>query len=330
MHNQYHLFHEVGPFYETLWNLISKAKKSISMLYLIYDQGVWADRLNEVLITQALSGIKVRIMADYLGTITDHPLNLINNLRMVKQLKRAGLEVTLFNPAGPRMSFLDRLHIKMCAIDENYLFLGGSNIGDYYLDWQDTNLLIDGTLGNIGHDLFDFVRSRSKDRPYSAVPEMDLPTSCIGDARVILTVPGSRRDIYRCIVSLVLNAHSPIYFRYWYFLPPKELLNALLSQLENGLQLNIMVSNSTRVPIIDLANRITLKKLKLSGATIFRYKKRNMHSKIAWTEDGEIILGSANIENRGLANNFELCVGLHDPVLAEELSGNFWRDSQKE
>ena len=326
MRNQYHLFHEVEPFYISLLDSISKAQKSISMLYLIYDQGVWADQLNEVLIRKHNAGIRVRLMADYIGTITDHPLNLINNIKMVNQLRNSGLEFTLFNPSGPRMSILDRLHIKMCAVDEKYLFLGGSNIGDYYVGWQDTNLRIEGSLGNAGHEIFDFVESKSKHKLSSAISKIDLSKSCCGDAQLILTVPGTRRDILRCLVNLVLNARSPIYFRYWYFLPSKELLNALLSQLEIGIQLNIMVSNSTRVPIIDLVNRISLRKLKLAGAKICRYKKRNMHSKIAWTESGEIILGSANIEDRGLSNNFELCVKINNSEMADELSEAFWRD----
>lgn len=329
MKNRYRLFSEVIPFYQDLLDAIAQAEESISMMYLIYDKGSWTEKINDVLVAKSEAGVRVRIMVDLLGTITDHPTNIFYNFRMLKRLEKAGIEINIFQPSGSRMSFADRLHIKLLAIDQTILFIGGSNMGDYYTDWQDSNLRIDGDFGQAGHDLYEFVAANSAkgmEQYKKKRLEINLSDFWFGDAQVLLTVPGSRKDICRRMLDLVLNTNDSIYFRHWYFLPNKEFLNAMLSQMERGVTLRVLLSHHTRIPIIDIANHIAIKKLVQAGAHIFRYHTRYMHSKITWNESGDIIFGSANIEEKGLNSNFELCLKINSPTLSDELTQHFNRD----
>jgi cardiolipin synthase len=328
MHNQYRLFTEVSPFYASLLDALSAARQSISMMYLIYDHGAWSARLNEVLIEKHRAGVKVRIMPDFLGTVLDHPWNIRKNFLMLKRLGDQGLNVTLFNSTGSPRSFFDRLHIKMCAIDDHLLFLGGSNIGDYYTNWQDTNFRVEGDLQGVGHALFDCVAARTR-ASNNHNPQMELSDCRCGDARLVLTLPGTRRDIYRCLVEMISTAASPVYFRYWYFMPNSELLDVMLAQLARGIELRIILSNWTRIPFIDIANRYTLRRLARAGAAVYRYRGRYMHSKIIWTESGDVLIGSANLEMQGMNHNYELCMKLNDVQLVDELSESFWADAEK-
>ena len=329
MKNRYRLFSEVIPFYQDLLDAIGETQESISMMYLIYDKGSWTEKINDVLVAKREAGVRVRIMVDLLGTITDHPTNIFHNFRMLKRLEKAGIEVNIFQPSGSRMSISDRLHIKLLAIDQTKLFIGGSNMGDYYTGWQDSNLRIDGDFGQAGHDLYDFVAANSAKgmEKYQKKPsEINLSDFWFGDAQVLLTVPGSRKDICRRMLDLVFTTNDTIYFRHWYFLPNKEFLNAMLSQLERGVTLRVLLSHHTRIPIIDIVNHIPIKKLVQAGAQIFRYHTRYMHSKITWNESGDIIFGSANIEEKGLNSNFELCLKINSQTLSDELTQHFNRD----
>jgi len=329
MNNRYRLFSEVTPFYCDLFDAIAQAEEAISMMYLIYDKGYWTEKINEVLVAKREAGVRVRIMVDLLGTIADHPANIFHNLRMLKRLEKAGIEINIFRPSGSRISFADRLHIKLLAIDQTTLFIGGSNMGDYYTKWQDSNLRIDGDFGQAGHDLYEFVAANSlkeKEKYQKKQPEINLSNVWFGDAQVLLTMPGSRKDIRRGMLDLVLNTKDTIYFRHWYFLPNKEFLNAMLSQLEHGVNLRVLLSHSTRIPIIDIANHIAIKKLVQVGAQVFRYHTRYMHSKVTWNESGDIIFGSANIEEKGLNSNFELCLKINCQTLSDELTQCFNRD----
>ena len=329
MKNRYRVFSEVTPFYQDLLDAIALAEETISMMYLIYDYGRWTEKINDVLIAKREAGVRVRIVVDLLGTITDHPTNIFHNFRMLKRLEKAGIEINIFQPSGSRMSFADRLHIKLLAIDQTTLFIGGSNLGDYYTNWQDSNLRIDGDFGQAGHDLYEFVAANSAKgmKQYQKRrSELNLSDFWFGDAQVLLTVPGSRKDICRGMLDLVFNTNDTIYFRHWYFLPNKEFLNAMLSQIERGVTLRVLISHRTRIPIIDIVNHIPIKKLVKAGAHIFRYHTRYMHSKITWNESGDIIFGSANIEEKGLNSNFELCLKINSPTLSDELTQTFNRD----
>jgi cardiolipin synthase len=327
--NRYKIFTEVAPYYQDLLDTLSTARETISMMYLIYDAGIWADQLNEILIAKSKEGIQVRIMVDLFGTICDHPTQILKNFRMLRMLQENQIEINLFQPCGPRMSFCDRLHIKLCAIDQRTIYIGGSNIGDYYTSWQDTNLKIDGQLGQAGHQLYEYVAAHSvqgKEKYQYILQEVNLSRFWFGNAQVLLTVPGARKDIFRNLVELVLNTEKTVYFRYWYFMPNQEFLAAMLSQIERGVNVRVLLSDSTRVPIIDIANRIPIKKLVKAGAHIFRYQRRYMHSKIAWNEKGNIIFGSANMEEKGLNSNFEMCVKINDSQLVNEMIHNFSKD----
>ena len=141
-----------------------------------------------------------------------------------------------------------------------------------------------------------------------------------------LTVPGQRRDIRRALLDLILNADREIYLRTWYFLPDQEILEALRSQAENGVQVYVLLSHKTRVRPIDFANYIHCHDLAKSGGKIFRYTEKYMHAKVAWNNHGDVLFGSANFERMALKNTFECSIELRDHKLAGVLRQSFDKD----
>ena len=162
------------------------------------------------------------------------------------------MRVGLFRPQGRRLGRLNRLHCKMCAIDGRTAFIGGSNIGDHYLGWRDSNLQVTGELGDGFARLYQLLQQFGG----MAMPRPHWPTTLqVAGFPVLLTVPGHRQDIRRALLEIILGAETAVTLRSWYFLPDKEIMNALLSQAENGVCVSILFSHRTRVPPIDLANR---------------------------------------------------------------------------
>ncbi|MCA9975740.1 MAG: hypothetical protein KC413_08315, partial [Anaerolineales bacterium] len=137
---------------------------------------------------------------------------------------------------------------------------------------------------------------------------------------LLLTLPGHRQDIRRALLDLILSAKTAVYLRSWYFLPDEEIMHALLSQAENGVKIHILFSHHTRVPLIDVANRRLCRELTHSGAFIYRYTEGYMHAKEAWNDQNDILFGSANIDLWALRTNFECCLHLNDPQLANRLT----------
>ncbi len=295
------------------------------MLYFTYDNGVWASQMNEIMFEKVAQGVQVRIMVDLMGICTDNPKNIFKNIAQIAEMKRKGIQVDFFQPGkGSQMSPVDRLHFKICAIDQRVIYVGGSNIGDHYTTWQDTNLRVDGQIGDIGHQLYDYVLSYSLGK--HTAPELDLDNLKIGDAKVLLTIPGQREDISDGWLDLIEISESTIYFRNWYFLPNKRFMKAMLNKLATGIELEVLLSHRTKVPVIDVANHTPCRDLVEAGANIHRYTQRYMHSKVTWNADNEILFGSANLEEKALKGNFELCLRFNNKEICEQLTKSFQRD----
>jgi cardiolipin synthase len=322
--NQHTLFTNVQDYYADLVNQLWTAQTSISMTYLSFDSGEWAKRMSEVLCSKALSGLTVRLMVDEFGQLLDEPKHILSNIALFKHLRSCGVQVDVYRPAAP-LTMNNRMHCKIVAIDGRTAFLGGSNVGDYYTTWTDSNLRVDGDLGNTFHDLYDFLLGHSQNGD-SHKPSLDVSNLWADNERVRLTVPGQRHDIREALLQMIRNAETSIFIRTWYFLPDEEMLAALCDQARKGVQVNVLLSHETRVRPVDFANYIHVHKLVCAGGNVYRYAGRYMHSKAAWNDKGEVLFGSANLDPHSMHINFESCLQIRSEKLAWELRRAFYAD----
>lgn len=310
------LFTDVQKFYKALLTAISQAQTTVHMAYYAFDDGRWAWQIGQSLQQKAAQGVQVHLLVDEFGLYLDNVKHGWRNRQLLQDLRVAGVHVNLFRPHGKRLSQFNRLHCKFCTIDGHIAFLGGSNIGDHYPEWRDSNLRIVGEVGGGLVQLFDYLQQFNEQTPSD--PQR-LPELQVANLPLLLTVPGQRQDIRRALLTLVLSAKTAVTLRSWYFLPDKEICNALLSQAENGVHVTILFSHRTRVPVIDAANRPLVRRLSQAGAHVYRYIGRYMHAKEAWNDQGDILFGSANIDRWALCSNFESCLSFSHLLLAAKL-----------
>ncbi len=238
---------------------------------------------------------------------------------------KEGVRVDVFHPRRSGLSIRNRQHCKFCAVDDETAYLGGSNVGDYYTTWSDTNLRIDGFLGETLHAVYDHLLSFSlHQNPAPSSPSMS--NLWAGDDRLLLNIPGVHLDIRSALLDLISSAQESIHLRTWYFLPDEEILAALCRQAENGVQVNVLLSHRTRVRPVDLANSIHTRRLTCAGGRIYRYKGTYMHAKTAWNDRGTTLLGSANLDPHSMGINFESCIQVQDQTLAWQLQQAFESD----
>lgn len=325
---RYILFTDVEPFYENLLKTIPLAREQISMMYLTFEAGEWGFKLADALREQAASGVRVRLMVDEVGLLVDDPKNAFRNRWLVDYLREGGVQVDVFRPSGWRLNDWNRLHIKVCAIDRRTTFVGGANIGDEYLHMSDHNLRMDGDIGTTFHQVYDYIRNLSRAGKVEPASDLHLSRLFAGQAQVRLTVPGQRCDIRRTLLDLILDSEKAIYIRKWYFLPDREILDALCSQARNGVSVNILFSHRTPIRPINLANYLHGHDLAKSGARVYRYMDNLMHAKVAWNDQGKILFGSANMDEKALRSNFECSLVIHDSTLSEQLTRKFEMDTK--
>ena len=316
------LFNDVQAFYTELQIALLTAHHHIHMAYYAFDDGHVARRVGHILAQKAASGVAVHLMVDEAGVYLDNWRHGRRNRQLLAHLQTSGVQVDLFRPRGGRIGQFNRLHCKFCAIDGRTAFIGGSNIGDHYLGWRDTNLRLAGELGDGFAQLYDSLRAFKSHGPFPHCPT-DLT---VAGMPLLLTVPGHRQDIRRALLDLILSAKTAVTLRSWYFLPDAEIMNALRSQAERGVRVTILFSHHTRVPFIDIANRRLCRLLAQSGVQVYRYTGCYMHAKEAWNDQGDMLIGSANIDRWALRTNFECCLRLQDPNLAHQLIGELQAD----
>jgi len=322
--NQYSLFTKVQDFYTDLVEQLATAQKDISMTYFAFDRGGWAERISDVLVARAAAGVRVRLMVDEFGQVLDNPIHALQNVGMFNQLRSHGVQVVFHRPAFP-LKLNNRLHCKIAAIDDRMVYLGGSNIGDYYTQWTDSNLRVDGNLGNTFHEFFDFLNGFSMGNSADA-PSLDATNLRAGSDQLWLTIPHQRYEIRKALMDMIMNADKSIFIRTWYFLPDDEMLNALCRKAQDGVQVNVLLSHQTRVRPVDYANHVHIHKLVCAGGNVHRYTGKYMHSKAAWNDNGTVLFGSANLDPHSMHTNFESCLQIQDSKLAWELRRAFYAD----
>lgn len=326
----YSLYSDVQSFYSILIDALQRAERSITMMYYEFHAGRWAEEISRILMEKQAAGITVRLAVDEFGLLELPPLQAIRNRMLIEELTASGVQVHLFRPRQSRTSYFNRLHFKVCAIDGQILFLGGSNIVDDYLNMQDLNLRADGDIGPVIEQLFEYlvhpVIESSSPTNLKSAPMVTLPKLFIENSRLVLTIPSHRQDLRRSLLGLILDAHESIHMSTWIFLPDREIVNALLDQIESGRRVNILLSDHTRVRFIDTANQVILHKLVRAGAQVWRYTPRYMHAKACWNEQGTILFGSANLDSKALNSNYECSLLFKDQIIAERLQAKFEQD----
>lgn len=322
--NRHTLFTKVQDYYENLTTELATAQNDISMTFLSFDSGNWSEKISQVLVAKAAQGVRVRLMVDEFGQALDEPRHALKNIFLFNHLREHGIQVDLYRPASP-LHINNRLHCKFAAIDGRTVFLGGSNIGDYYTTWTDTNLRVDGELGSTFHRIYDFLHGFSLSGKNSN-RLLDTSNLWAGSDRLWLTVPHHTCDIREALMSMIQGADKEIFIRTWYFLPDDEMLDVLCQQAEKGVQVNVLLSHKTRVRPVDLANYIHVHKLVRAGGNVYRYAGKYMHSKAAWNNHNDILFGSANLDAHSMRINFESCLKINDVRLEQELRQAFYED----
>lgn len=326
---QIRLIEEPTMMFEETIKLIRKAEKSIYLQYFIIEDGSWLDVIVNELIKKAKEGIKIYLLYDWVGSLfkfkKETKLKLIaNGIKVAKFHAKADLKM--------RSTINFRNHRKYLIVDGKYAITGGSNIGDSYLNidrsighWMDLNYFVSGgivhtMLLEFIHDWYYYVPRSHKLDFDQLINEMgidqfeikDYSTPSINDIKestmtcLMHTGPNqSTNSLIEILLMAFANAKKSISIFTPYLFPTEELIVALCSAANAGIDVQIMLPGRTdSSPFILSMNRLSYKKLISSGVKIYEYSGF-MHTKAVLIDNETALLGSYNLDNRALVINFE-------------------------
>ena len=316
---------------------IDRAEKFIHIEYYIIKKDELFEEISRHLVEKAKQGVEVRILYDSMGC---------RNMwkKDWKALNAQGIKTGDFFPAAlkwlhVRLNY--RNHRKIVVIDNKVGFVGGFNVGREYISldpkfgyWRDTHLVLHGT------SVSDLEMRFALDWNYATKENLFLngelyfarhEECALGKKgmQIIASGPDSKypqiRDTY---LSMMHRAVKNIYIQTPYFIPDEPILTALKFAARAGIDVRLMIPCKPDHPFVYWATYSYMGELLEAGAKCYTYENGFLHAK-GITVDGLVTCyGTANMDIRSFALNFEVNAVIYDPDTAREMEAIFRNDME--
>lgn len=314
-------YSEGRDLFEDLHEDIEKATHHIHMnFFILRDDTIGRDTL-ERLMRKAREGVEVRLLLDWLGS-RGFPK------KTKKQLEEAGVRFAMSRkPSFPYWfySFNHRNHRKITVIDGDRGYMGGYNVGDEYLgknselgDWRDYHLKIsgDGTQDLQRQFIADW-REATGEEVKGAAYEPELRE---GDVTFRL-FPTDGAFLEKRFLNMIRNAETSIIIGSAYYIPGRKIQHALLSALERGVSVKLLLPMKKDHPLVHEAAVPHFAPLIQAGCEIFLFYQGFYHAKVLLIDEQVCDIGTANLDRRSLIFNNEInCFIYDDEVITTVLS----------
>ncbi len=313
---------------------MQRAEKYIHIQYYIIKNDVLFQSIKDVLVKKAAEGVEVRILYDGMGG------------RFVKkscwqELNRQGIKTSEFFPALLRRLHLRinyRNHRKIVVIDGKIGYVGGFNIGKEYIGledrfgyWRDTHLRITGSAVASLELRFalDWNYSSKENLfmtdKYTVHENTESKQRC--EVQIVSSGPDSRyRNVRDNYLRMIGKAKKNIYIQTPYFIPDEAILSALMIAVHSGIEVNVMIPCKPDHPFVYWATYSYIGDLVMEGAKCYVYNNGFLHAKGMVVDDKVLCYGTANMDIRSFALNFEVNAVIYNEGMAGRMREIFEED----
>ena len=286
---------------------------------------VFRDALTE----RARAGVKVRVMQDWLGSLT-------TRRKFWQPLVNAGGIVRIHNPArwDSPLAWMSRDHRKSLVVDARVGFVSGLCVSDVWNGnperniepWRDTGVELRGPV------CADLVRAFAQvwdenGRPLSA-DLLEIPEPYpVGETavRVLATAP-NLAGVYRLDLLIASMAVRRLWLTDAYFAGVPAYVQALRSAAHDGVDVRILVPGGSDLPWLRPLSTAGYRPLLESGVRVFEWNGSMLHAKSAVADGRWARVGSTNLNIASWLNNWELDVAIEDEPFAAQMEAAYERD----
>ena len=320
-----------GPeIFPAMLERIAAAKRAIHLDNYIFRGDATGRRFAELLIERARAGVAVRVLTDWLGSLT-------TRRAFWRRLREAGVEVRLFGP--PRILHLRRnlirAHRKVLIVDGNRSVSGGHCIGDEWAGipgkrepWRDTACAIDGPAALAMDQAFGNLWRVAGAPLDPAELAAEAPACGSSEVRVLAGEPGGMRAS-RATDLLLAGAESNVWVTDAYLVAPRAIYQAMIDGARNGLDIRLLVPGTSDLTNLQNLTRIGYRDLLEAGVRIFEWRGPMLHAKTMVVDGRWTRIGSTNLNFSSLLANYELDVLVDDLHLGQSMEAQFRRDLER-
>lgn len=330
--NHVQLFTTGEEKFKSLFEDIEKARKHIHIEYYVLLDDEIGRKLQKALIRKAKEGVEIRIIYDSFGSRAA-------KRSFFEEFRKAGIETEPFlklslSALTSRINY--RTHRKIVVIDGKVGYVGGMNVADRYLKgvnwgcWRDTHARVEGkgVQGLQSVFLIDWyfvTQTLITSRDYFP------PLENYGDSPMQIVNSGplsEENEISHGIMQAIYDAKESIFIQTPYFLPPDAMIDALQAAAIRGVDVRVMVSERSDVPLVQLASNSYIRDMLKAGVKVYMYRKGFLHSKMMVFDGSLSLIGSANFDSRSFEQNFEVEAFIYDEELGAEACRIFVEDQR--
>lgn len=328
--NHIELLSETDEIFDRLIDDINHATSNIEMVFYIWNEGGRADDVENALIAATKRGVTCRLMVDSAGS------RHFIRTKASKRMRDAGitiieaLKVNLLRFMFRRLDL--RQHRKVAIIDNYISYTGSMNIVDprYFKqnkhigEWVDIMVRMNGPVTTLMGAIYasDWELETGK---YLALPQItefaEPPEEKKHIMQLIASGPGYTENmIHQVLLTAIYSAQEQIIFTTPYLVPSDDILHAVVTAAQRGVEVIIIVPKKNDSLMVKWASRAFFSELLEGGVKLYQFNDNLLHTKSVLIDNQLSLVGTVNLDMRSLWLNFEITTVIDDAEFAKSLS----------
>jgi cardiolipin synthase len=317
--------------YPAWLNAIATAKRHIHFESYIIHEDDTGREFADALIAKAQEGVRVRLIYDWLGGFGKASRRFWNRLR------QGGVEVRCYNP--PRLDsplgWLSRDHRKMLAVDGHIGFVTGLCIGRMWVGvpekdiepWRDTGVEVRGAAVADIERAFAQVWAMMGDpiSEHESITGDEIRHAGDMSLRVVASIPATA-GMFRLDQLVAALARKRLWLTDAYYAGTTAYVQALRAAAKDGVDVRLLVPNSTDIPLLRPLSRAGYRPLLEAGVRVFEWNGTMLHAKTAVADGNWARVGSTNLNIFSWLGNCELDVVVEDESFGREMEEMYLQD----
>jgi len=311
---------------------LAAAERFIHLEYFIWEKDELTGRITSILADRLAAGVEVRILYDYVGSITFKKDEL-------KRLEAAGAVVSADVKDIFKLNY--RNHRKIVVIDGLVGYTGGMNMGQEYIDggvrfptWRDTHIRITGQAVAELQKLFSMrwfeVEHEDLLQQHYLPPAQD---GGLGGKILTQLVAHTIEDPWeasrRAHMIAISQAERTLRIQSPYFVPDQGTYDAMINAALSGVDLKFMMTGWVDKKLPFWAAQTYYEPLLRAGARIYQYTGGFFHAKTIAVDSQICAVGTMNMDIRSLMLHKELMEWIYDVGVTEQLEEIFDNDLEQ-
>ncbi|MDO9370267.1 MAG: cardiolipin synthase [Sphingopyxis sp.] len=310
---------------------IDAAESTVHLCFYIWLADNNGFRIKDALVRAAQRGVKVRVMADALGS-----RGFIRSAYWL-ELSNAGVDARIALPIGGliwtliRGRFDLRNHRKQLIVDNRIAWCGSQNLADpefrvkpRYAPWVDLMTRWEGPVVRDCQFIFAADWESEHGDDISALLGDDAEPPSVADPGIAAQIIGTGPNLpypamTACFTSLIHSARRELVITTPYFVPDEQLICALLDAARRGVKTVMVLPQRNDSRIVANASRSYYAEMLAAGVELYAYRPGLLHAKTMVVDRAVALIGSANLDRRSFELNFENNILFADPDFVGEI-----------